>query len=74
MMSIIKNCLTTTYSKFKTCIKRVCKLFTRKKYIVLEEEDSHYVDFPDEDVIEEQKVIEEQETIYDQFPIATERL
>ena len=77
----IKYCLITTYSKFKTCLKKTykkitsscSKLFTRNRYVTMSEGDEYIVDFPDEDVIQEQKVIEERDSIYDPFPEVTEQ-
>ena len=80
MTNKVKYCLTLTYSKFKTCLKNTylsikggcSKLFTRKKYVIMPEGDQYIVDFPDEDVIQEQTVIEERDSIYDPFPEVTE--
>ena len=55
----------------RTCknIKNSCgKLFTRKRYEVMSEEDQHIIEFPDKDIIQEQGFIEEQEVIYENFP------
>ena len=82
MTTKFKYCLTMTYSKLKICLKNTCscikkscdKLFTKKRYEIMAEGDHHIVDFPDEDIIQEQIVIEEQDTIYDSFPVSEERL
>jgi len=68
----IKYCLITTYSKFKTYFNNTCKniskIFKRERYVIMTEGDEYIVDFPDEDVIQEQVVIERQAAIYDPFP------
>ena len=76
MTNKIRYCLILSYSKFKTCLKNTfssikggcSKLFRRKRYVTMPEGDEYIVNFPDEDVIQEQSVIEERANIYNPFP------